>query len=294
MEGVSTAHQSLGGERVIPFHPPKDMIAMPNYTNMLKFERDFNKFESKVWMEENWTSSFYYVGAYLLFIFLGQQYMQNRPRFELKKPLIVWNLALAAFSIFGAFRSVPELLWILNRPKGFHHSVCYPSWGQNQAWQLWTFLFVTSKALELGDTVFIVLRKQPLIFLHWYHHVTVLLYSWYSYSEFIAPARWYVTTNFVIHSFMYSYYFLRAMRVWIPKPIAVAITSLQIVQMIVGVTVNVHAYFAKQKGEACDVSDQNIQLSLIMYGSYFVLFARFFYQAYLRKPFGVKSKSKPE
>jgi len=267
---------------------------MPNYTNMLKFERDFNKFESKVWMEENWTSSFYYVGAYLLFIFLGQQYMQNRPRFELKKPLIVWNLALAAFSIFGAFRSVPELLWILNRPKGFHHSVCYPSWGQNQAWQLWTFLFVTSKALELGDTVFIVLRKQPLIFLHWYHHVTVLLYSWYSYSEFIAPARWYVTTNFVIHSFMYSYYFLRAMRVWIPKPIAVAITSLQIVQMIVGVTVNVHAYFAKQKGEACDVSDQNIQLSLIMYGSYFVLFARFFYQAYLRKPFGVKSKSKPE
>jgi len=261
---------------------------------MLKFERDFNKFESQVWMEENWTSSFYYVGAYLLFIFLGQQYMQNRPRFELKKPLIVWNLALAAFSIFGAFRSVPELLWILNRPKGFHHSVCYPSWGQNQAWQLWTFLFVTSKALELGDTVFIVLRKQPLIFLHWYHHVTVLLYSWYSYSEFIAPARWYVTTNFVIHSFMYSYYFLRAMRVWIPKPIAVAITSLQIVQMIVGVTVNVHAYFAKQKGEACDVSDQNIQLSLIMYGSYFVLFARFFYQAYLRKPFGVKSKSKPE
>lgn len=108
---AATAHQSLGGERVPPFQlEHKEMIAMPNYTNMLKFERDFNKFESKVWMEENWTISFYYVGAYLLFIFLGQQYMQNRPRFELKKPLIVWNLALAAFSIFGAFRYGFEIL----------------------------------------------------------------------------------------------------------------------------------------------------------------------------------------
>ena len=32
----------------------------------------------------------------------------------------------------------------------------------------WTFMFALSKVPELGDTLFIVLRKQPLIFLHWY------------------------------------------------------------------------------------------------------------------------------
>ena len=42
----------------------------------------------------------------------------------------------------------------------------------------WATMFVLSKVPELGDTIFIVLRKQPLIFLHWYHHATVLVYSW--------------------------------------------------------------------------------------------------------------------
>lgn len=31
----------------------------------------------------------------------------------------------------------------------------------------WAWAFVLSKLVELGDTAFIILRKQPLIFLHW-------------------------------------------------------------------------------------------------------------------------------
>lgn len=42
----------------------------------------------------------------------------------------------------------------------------------------WGTLFSLSKVIELGDTAFIILRKQPLIFLHYYHHATVLIYTW--------------------------------------------------------------------------------------------------------------------
>ena len=45
-----------------------------------------------------------------------------------------------------------------------------------------------------------------------YHHVTVLIYCWYSFSEYTAPARWFVVMNFIVHSLMYSYYFLKASR----------------------------------------------------------------------------------
>lgn len=146
----------------------------------------------------------------------------------------------------------------------------------------WSFLFVLSKLPELGDTVFIVLRKQPLIFLHWYHHITVLLYSWFSYTEYTSSARWYIVMNYCVHSIMYSYYALRSMGYQPWKNIAMLITSCQLTQMIVGCAVNIWAAQYLQEGkQECHISWFNIKLSLAMYFSYFVLFARFFYKAYV-------------
>jgi hypothetical protein len=39
--------------------------------------------------------------------------------------------------------------------------------GLSGAGGFWTLAFVLSKLPELGDTAWIVLRKRPLIFLHW-------------------------------------------------------------------------------------------------------------------------------
>lgn len=140
-----------------------------------------------------------------------------------------------------------------------------------------------SKLPELGDTIFIVLRKQPLIFLHWYHHITVLIYSWFSYTEYTSSARWFIVMNYCVHSVMYSYYALKAARFNPPRFIAMIITSLQLTQMIIGCAINVWAHgFLKTHGpQSCNISQTNINLSIAMYFSYFVLFARFFYKAYL-------------
>ena len=99
-----------------------------------------------------------------------------------------------------------------------------------EAMAFWTWMFTLSKILELGDTVFIVLRKQKLIFLHWwaednsianekstfnvrYHHLTVLISVFANFSE--SYSRWSTVINFLVHSIMYTYYTLKALRLFL-------------------------------------------------------------------------------
>lgn len=48
-------------------------------------------------------------------------------------------------------------------------------WVDDQWITQWNSVFVISKLVELGDTVFLWLDKKPVKFLHWFHHATVLL-----------------------------------------------------------------------------------------------------------------------
>lgn len=52
----------------------------PNYSYVFDFENEFIHQDTRTWMVKNWTWVFYYCGAYMLVIFGGQYYMQNRPR----------------------------------------------------------------------------------------------------------------------------------------------------------------------------------------------------------------------
>ena len=46
--------------------------------------------------------------------------------------------------------------------------------------KFWSYLFALSKYYELADTLFLILKRKPVIFLHWYHHTTVLLFTWFA------------------------------------------------------------------------------------------------------------------
>jgi len=145
-------------------------------TAMLPFERTFDPDAFLSWIVRHWTLAFVYAAAYVTIIFSWKAYMSSRSRFEIRLPLIIWSGFLALFSIAGAVRTIPELFYIL-RHQGWTHSLCSSSYFYGPT-AFWAFTFVISKAYELGDTIFIVLRKQPLMFLHWYHHVTVRFFCY--------------------------------------------------------------------------------------------------------------------
>jgi elongation of very long chain fatty acids protein 6 len=142
--------------------------------------------------------------------------------------------------------------------------------------------------VELTDTLFIVLRKQKLITLHWIHHCLTLIYSWYVFADVPATARWMVNMNFMIHSLMYSYYAFRAFRISIPRVINISITSLQILQMFYGLYINFRVIQFKTSDIPCDLSPSVAVTGLSLYSLFFILFVNYFVRSYLLKP---KSKS---
>jgi elongation of very long chain fatty acids protein 6 len=260
------------------------------YSHIFGFETLFQSMEFveslRLWMERNWTLSVWTAVLYCILIYYGRLYMSKRKRYELRLPLIAWNIFLASFSILGTIRVLPEFRYSLLE-KGVEYSVCDNSYAYGIP-GFWAFMFIISKLPELIDTVFIVFRQQQLIFLHWYHHATVLIYCWHSYKEFAASGRWFMTMNYFVHSLMYSYYACKAMRIKVPSFVSQIITTSQILQMLAGVYVNYVAYTTKAAQRSCRISDENILISSLMYLSYFVLFFNFFVNAYV---FKAKSRS---
>ncbi|KAL8597376.1 hypothetical protein ACOMHN_056139 [Nucella lapillus] len=257
-----------------------------NASFLFYFEKNFDEEAFLKYMKERWTDSFVYSAFYVIVVFGGQIYMKNRPRYELRPALALWSTILAVFSIIGTIRTLPEFIYAIDK-HSWRYSVCVPSYFKSIPAGFWSCLFVVSKVFELGDTVFIILRKQQLIFLHWYHHITVLMYCWYSYTEHTAPGRWFIVMNYMVHSAMYTYFALRALRYNIPKWVNMVITSLQLAQMIVGVTINFYVYWIKTQGASCQQSHANLHCASVMYFTYFVLFAHFFYTTYIvKKPKG--------
>jgi len=257
------------------------------------FEKNVDYTAVHHWFQDNWWYSIAIAAVYVVLVFGGQAYMKNRERYTLQKPLIVWNLLLAGFSIFGCIR-VWQVCFELYWRHGVKGTICKTEYFSSPVSNFWSMVFILSKLPELVDTAFIVLRKQKLIFLHWYHHITVMIYSWYSFRDRLAGVQWYVGMNFFVHALMYSYYACRALKIRIPRPIAMTITALQLSQMFVGVWVQFYIYSVR-KDENCPTHYYNLRAASIMYGSYYLLFAQFFIKAYIfpSKP-AAKAKVEPK
>ena len=108
---------------------------------------------------------------YIPMVFLLPKVMASREKLRLQPLVIAWNFGLSLFSFAGLFYCVPALLWGEASglfTTGFYPSVCShaSSYGFGKA-GFFVFLFIYSKLAELIDTLLLVLRKSPVILLHW-------------------------------------------------------------------------------------------------------------------------------
>jgi len=221
--------------------------------------------------------------AYLPTIFGLKYWMRNRPAYNLRGPLIVWNIFMATFSTVGFLSIVYPVVqnWIY--PGGGltpHEFICSASYCYKFGdCAIWVFLFNMSKILEFVDTIFIVLRKTHLGFLHYYHHIitySFCLYAGQYMHHYNCGGYFFCLMNFFVHGIMYFYYALRSMG--FRPSFDIGITFLQILQMVLGVAIITIS-------SGCEKVDPvGTAFGYLIYFSFFVLFCKFFYYRYIATP----------
>jgi hypothetical protein len=168
------------------------------------------------------------ITLYYTIIFGGREIMRNREAFKLNTLFIIHNFYLTAISGGLLLLFAQQLIPTLWR-NGLYDNICGAS-GWTQPLTVLYFLNYLTKYLELLDTVFLVLKKKPLTFLHTYHHgATALL----CYTQLLGhtSVSWVpITLNLTVHVVMYWYYFqtARGVKVWWKQ----YITMLQISQFV--------------------------------------------------------------
>jgi len=227
------------------------------------------------YIDKSWPLSILISCLYLTGIHFGDKIMANRSALHLTGLLICWNMFLCMFSLLGTIYIVPQLMTIIAEHgwEGSMTLVPEETWG-NKASGFWVQAFIISKLFELFDTAFLVLRKRPVIFLHWFHHITVLLYCWHSNVVRAPQTIYFVAMNYAVHAVMYGYFALATMKRvprWFPPSL---ITAAQISQMFVGIGIQLTAmYLYPKHSDKLDLI--NIILGTVMYTVYFGLFAAF-------------------
>jgi hypothetical protein len=188
----------------------------------------------------------------IVVLYLGPRLMANRAPFNLKWPMILWNLTLFTFSVYCSIGFALRLAYEMSR-FGADVALCDTN---GHLWKgvdlFFTWIFLISKFVELGDTLFLVLRKSRVIFLHWYHHVTVLLFCWHVNESHSSNTILFGIMNAWVHAVMYGYYTLTSLNY---KPSwGEWVTRLQLSQMFFGIVLITGALFSSTLSTQCRIA----------------------------------------
>lgn len=220
--------------------------------------------------------------AYVLILFIIQRVMLTRKPLDFPRLLFLHNITLCIASLILAIWLTYTLGFAFLGGLTPHQLVCSRIIYDNGHMHMIYYINCFFKIWEFLDTYLLALRKKPVAFLHAYHHAATLILTWNQMMEHSAPQWVPIVINLWVHVIMYYYYAMSALRIriWWKK----YLTSLQITQFIIDVTIIGYAYAAFIASgfdqNVCYGTSRGAIVGLSVLFSYLLLFVRFYVQTY--------------
>jgi len=189
-----------------------------------------------------------------------------------RSSIALHNLALAVFSgvcTWNSWRVVVQH----GTERGFLAVYCD---ADGSLWHnglgAWSVIFYLSKFYEFVDTWILVLKGKPASFLQVYHHTGIAFIMWAAVASQSAWLLFVVLLNALIHTLMYTYFFIKTVSPATEIKAARYLTMAQIGQFLTGITCTIGILFM---GDDCDTASSRFALvCLHVYG--YGLIALFF------------------
>ncbi|KAF9106951.1 hypothetical protein BGX29_007926 [Mortierella sp. GBA35] len=234
--------------------------------------------------------------TYFIVIFGGREIMKNQEAFKLKTLFILHNFLLTIASGALSALFIENLVPILAR-YGLFYAIC-DSGTWTRRLELLYYLNYLVKYWELVDTVFLVFKKKPLEFLHYFHHSMTIILCFVQLGGYTSVSWVPITLNLTVHVLMYYYYMRSAagFRIWWKQ----YLTTLQIVQFVLDLgfiyfcsyTYFAFTYFpALPNAGKCDGTEGTALFGCGLFSSYLLLFIDFYRLAYNAKAKAAKQQS---
>ncbi|KAN0079839.1 GNS1/SUR4 family domain containing protein [Tylopilus felleus] len=228
--------------------------------------------------------------TYLAIIFGTRETMKDKPALKLTTLFRAHNLMLSIGSLILMSLICEEVVSIWLKPEiGTYGSLCASAAYTNRL-EFYLMVNYYFKYYEFIDTVFLVLKKKPLSFLHVYHHAATAILVFVQLNG-RATACWVAAIlNLGVHVLMYYYYATAGgTKLWWKQHL----TTIQIIQFVIMLTVGgftsyqfvAYEWFPEYLPHmgGCSVTPTASIVGIGITSSYLLLFLDFFYETYLQK-----------